>query len=168
MTEYHVTAADTHCFRLSAGPQLVGELTYPSWFSFEATLTLSTDPTPFAVQPKGFWGTTIELRQHETTLLRFKMGWNGNIILQSTFAGLAPQDFVFRQQGFFKSHYLLTDAEGQELLVVRPDFKWNKFTYEFALTATPALEAHPYKDVLLLLAVHCANYYITMMSAAAV
>ncbi|MBO0360646.1 hypothetical protein J0X19_21985 [Hymenobacter sp. BT186] len=167
MAEYHVTADDTRCFRLREGARLVGQLTYPSWFSFEATLTLATEPTPFAVQPKGFWGTTIELRQHDTTLLRFKMGWNGNIILQSTFPGHAPQDFVFRQKGLFKSHYLLTDAEGQELLVVQPDFKWSKFTYEFALTSTAALETHPSKDVLLLLAVHCANYYITMMSAAA-
>jgi hypothetical protein len=110
MAKYHVTADDTRCFRLSEGPRAVSELTYPNWFSFEATLTLAADPLSFAVKPKGFWGTTIEVQQHEHTMLRFKMSWNGNIIIRTTFPDHPPQDFIFRQKGVFKSQYMLTDA----------------------------------------------------------
>ena len=130
MAEYHVTADDTRCFRLSKDSRAVGELTYPNWFSFEATLQLAADPTPFAIKPKGFWGTTIEMQQHGETLLRFKMNWNGNIIIQTTFPGHKPQDFVFQQKSFFKGHYLLTDTQQQELLVVQPNFKWKNLHYD--------------------------------------
>ncbi|MBO3271745.1 hypothetical protein [Hymenobacter defluvii] len=63
---------------------------------------------------------------------------------------------------------MLTDAKHQELLVLQPDFKWKKVTYEYDIATAETFEALPFKDVLLLLTVHLANYYITIMSATAV
>ncbi|MBO3273458.1 hypothetical protein [Hymenobacter defluvii] len=166
MAEYHATADEARCFRLTEGSRTIGELTYPTWFTFEATLTLPDQP-PLQAKPKGFWGTTIELWQQEALLLRFKMGWNGNIILHTAFGG-EEQDFVFQLKGFFKNQYVLTNTHQQELLVLQPDFKWKKVTYEFDIATVEAFEELPYKDILLLLTVHLANYYITMMSTTAV
>ncbi|GAB3830631.1 hypothetical protein [Hymenobacter jeollabukensis] len=165
MAEYHATADGNRHFTLTQGAHPLGQLVYPKWFAFEATLTLA-DQSAFEVKPKGFWGTTIELLQDGRPLMRFKMGWNGNIILHAAIPGQLEQDFVFKQQGFFKNRFVLTDAQHQELLAVQPDFKWKQFAYEYALATTDAFEALAFKPVLLLLIVHCANYYMTMMSAA--
>lgn len=166
MADYHVTADNQRHFTATAGTRSVGELTYPKWFTFDATLSLP-DQEPYQIKPKGFWGTTIELLQHDQVLLRFKMGWNGNIILHTAFHG-QEQDFVFKQQGFFKHRYVLTDAQEQELLVVQPDFKWKKFNYEYTITSADAFESLATKNLLVLVAVYCANYYITMMTSAVI
>lgn len=122
MAEYRVTAENTRCFRLTNGAHAVGELIYAKWFTFDATLTL-TDQPAFQIKPRGFWGTTIELQQHGSTLLHFTMGWNGDILLHATFPEHPHQTFIFRQKGVFKSHYVLTDDQGLELLAVQHDFR---------------------------------------------
>jgi hypothetical protein len=165
MAEYHVTADAQRHFTATEGTRPVGELAYPKWFAFDATLSLPNQ-AQYQIKPKGFWGTTIELLQDGHALLRFKMDWNGNIIIHTSFHG-REQYFVFKQQSLLKHQYVLTDPQEQELLVVLPDFKWKAFNYEYAITSTDAFEALADKDLLVLVAVYCANYYITVMTVAA-
>ncbi|MET4104873.1 hypothetical protein [Hymenobacter sp. UYP22] len=162
MAEYTVTPDSSHYFRLAEGLRAVGELTYPSWFTFDATLSLLDQP-PFQIKPKGFWGTTIELEQHGNTLLHFTVGWNGNILLHAAFPQQPQQNFIFKQKGVFKNQYMLTDDQDRELLVIQPGFKWKNSTFDFTLFSTERFEALASKDILMLVAVHCANYYLTLM-----
>jgi hypothetical protein len=161
MADYTVASNNTQHFSLRAGGRVLGELTYKSWFSFESTITL-TDHSQFAIKPKGFWGTTIELRQGDATLLHFTMGWNGNIVIRATFPD-HPQDLVFKQKNFLKNLYALTDSQQQELLVIQPDFKWKTFTYDYSISTAEVVEALAFKEILLLVTIHCANYYQAMM-----
>jgi len=37
---------------------------------------------------------------------------------------------VFKDKGFLKNVYALTDNGGRELLIIQPEFKWKKLKYE--------------------------------------
>lgn len=94
-------------------------------------------------------------------LYTFKMNWSGEILIKSKVDAKA---FVLKNKSLFKNAFVLHDKHEQELLVVQPDFKWSKLNHDYHLTTTEALGPPDAKALLLLVAVHCANYYMTMVS----
>ena len=164
MKDYNAKSIDTKHFYLTTSDENpIGILKYDSWFSFKSEIILE-DNTVYHVQPKGFWGTTIELKKDDTVLLNFKMNWNGNIVINTKFEEV-ERDFILKHKGVLKSSYVLQDKDGLELLVIQPDFKWNKFRYDYTLSTTEKLEQFGFKNILLLTTIHCANYYMAMMSS---
>ncbi|WP_460503022.1 hypothetical protein [Hymenobacter agri] len=148
------------------GDTRIGALNYESWFSFKADIALA-DYRHYAVRPKGFWGTTIEVKDpQEQVLLDFKMNWKGQILIRTHFNGV--EDFyLLKHKGLFKNVCVLCHGEETELLHIVPDFKWTKLRVDYQLEAAEAFEQLPHKELLLLTAIHCTNYYLTMLTAAA-
>lgn len=164
MREYKVAAEDSKHFSLKTDNREIGRLTYKKWYSYKAEITLAGNAI-FQVGTKGFWGTTIELKQHGKVLLSFNMNWNGNLILHTRFDD-TERDFIFKQKGIWKSAYVLLDNTKQQLLIIQPHFKWNRFSYDYTITTTDSFDALSFKELLLLTMVHCANYHMAMTSAA--
>ena len=166
MQPYQAKSLDTKHFELTRADAPVGTLAYDSWFSFKADITLA-DYRHYAVRPKGFWGTTIEVKDpQEQVLLDFKMNWKGQILIRTHFDGV--EDFyILKNRGLLKSTFVLLHGEETELLSLAPDFKWTKLAVDYEIAAAEAFEQLPHKELLLLTAIHCANYYLTMMTAAA-
>lgn len=123
-----------------------------------------TNNANYQVEPKGFWGTTVEVRQHEKVILKFQMNWHGEIVIQTHFND-DEKGYVFKHRGFFKESFILANQGGAELLVMKPHLKWSKMNYEFEITTSDDFELFSGKEVLLMTSLHCANYYISMMSA---
>ncbi|HEX8329650.1 MAG TPA: hypothetical protein VF629_19085 [Hymenobacter sp.] len=165
MKQYQATSLDTKHFKLTQAGAEIGLLEYESWFSFKAEIILA-DHCRYAVHPKGFWGTTIEVKDQEQVLLDFKMNWKGQILIRSLFGG-AEEYYILKHKGLLKSTFVLVHREETELLSIEPDFKWTRLNFDYQLTASDAFEQLDRKELLLLTAVHCANYYLTMMTAAA-
>ncbi|MDQ2794942.1 MAG: hypothetical protein M3Y12_13195 [Bacteroidota bacterium] len=164
MKHYQVKSADTSHFWLTQDDPEIGRLEYDSGFSFKAKITLA-DHAQYAVQPKGFWGTTIEIKEQEQVLLDFQMDWKGQILVRTAFD--ADEAYcIFKQKGLLKNTFLLLDQEKMELLNIEPDFKWSSMNDSYQLVASDAFEQLPRKELLLLMAVHCANYYVNMMASA--
>ena len=164
MADYLVKSTDKRTFTLLAGAAVLGELKYTEWFSFKAILAL-TDGTSFRIEPRGFWGTTIEVKDEaETVLLSFKMHWDGNIVLKSRLGG-TNRAVVLKNRGLTKSGYVLLDKHEQELLTIQPDFKWNKANHDYAVVSSELFEAYAAKNALVLTAIHCANYYMATATA---
>lgn len=161
MTEYNARSTNTLSFEIKKGEEMIGKLTNKSWFKFDAVMEFENGKH-YEVTPKGFWGTTIELKDNELILLKFKMNWRGEIVVQ-TFFGNLEKDYVFKHNGIFKKSFMLVDTEGVELLYINVNMKWNKANYEYDITSSDAFEALSNKDILLLNSVHCANYYMSMM-----
>ena len=84
MTEYLAKSNNSLSFDVTKDEQLLGKLNYQSWFKFNADVEMANGST-FPVEPKGFWGTTIECKDREKVLLKFKMNWNGAIVIQTFF-----------------------------------------------------------------------------------
>ncbi len=160
MAEYYAKSKNTLSFEVTGGEQFVGKLSYESWFTFRAVIEIAN--SQYKVEPKGFWGTTIELKEGEKVLLKFRMNWNGEIIVQTYFDGV-KESFVCKHRGVFKDSFVLTDKMGTELLVMKPQFKWNLLNYEYQLNTSDEFEKYSNKDILLLTSLHCANYYMSMM-----
>lgn len=161
MAEYYAKSNDSLSFELTHNDQLTGKITYKSWFNFNAVIELA-DHQSYQIEPKGFWGTTIELKDNEKVLLKFRMNWNGEIIVQTYFDGI-KESFVCKHRGIFKDSFVLTDKVGMELLVMKPQFKWNLLNYEYQISTCDDFEQYPNKEILLLTSLHCANYYMSMM-----
>jgi hypothetical protein len=166
MEYYQAKSVDTKHFKLTQADTEIGLLEYESWFSFKAEIILA-DHTRYAVHPKGFWGTTIEIKDQEQVLLDFKMNWKGQILIRTLF-GSEENFYILRQKGLLKNTFVLLHQEETELLSIEPDLKWSSLSYDYQLTASDAFAQLARKELLLLTAVHCANYYLTMMTAAAV
>ncbi|MGV3503445.1 MAG: hypothetical protein ACO1O1_07030 [Adhaeribacter sp.] len=163
MTQYQAKLLNSLTFEVTKEDELVGKLTYESWFKFNALIEIANNST-YQVEPKGFWGTTIQVKDGEKVVLEFSMNWNGEIILQSYFAGL-EKDYIFKHKGIFKESYLLIDRDGVEQLVMKPDLKWKKMDYEYQVTTSETFEALSNKEILLMASLHCANYYMSLMMA---
>lgn len=162
MTEYKVKSSNSLVFELRNNETLVGTLTYASWFRFSAEL--ETLHSKYQIEPKGFWGTTIELKEGEKILLKFRMNWNGEIVIQIYFNEI-KSGYIFKHRGIFKESFVLADQNGIELLVMKPDLKWHTMHYEYQITTSDIFDTFFEKEILLMISLHCANYYMSMMMA---
>lgn len=163
MKEYNANSTDTKHFYLTSSEKKIGMLKYENWFSFNAEIVL-TDGTIYKIRSKGFWGTTIEVKLGETLLLSFQMNWKGQIVIITNFNEV-ERDFILKPKGILNSSYVLQDRDGQELLVIQPDFKWTKFSYDFNILTNESFGKFDFKEMLLLTTVHCVNYYMSMASS---
>lgn len=162
MTEYKVKSKNSLIFELIENETLIGTLIYKSWFRFNAEVEILH--SKYQIEPKGFWGTTIELKEGEKILLKFRMNWSGEIVIQ-TYFNEVKSGYIFKHRGIFKESFVLADPNGTELLVMKPDLKWNMMNYEYQMTTSDIFDAFSEKDILLMTALHCANYYMSMMTA---
>ncbi|AZB25797.1 hypothetical protein [Chryseobacterium bernardetii] len=165
MAEYYAKSNDSLSFELNKDDQLIGKLIYKNWFRFNAEIETSNHF--YLIEPKGFWGTTIELKDQDKVLLKFRMNWNGEIVIQTYFDGV-KDSFAFKHRGIFKEAFVLTDQEGIELFVIKPHLKWSSMNYEYHIATSDSFEGFSNKDLLLFTSLHCANYYMSMMVAAIV
>jgi len=162
MAEYYAKSSNSLSFEVTKDSQFVGRLIYTSWFKFNAEIEIGN--RFYLVEPKGFWGTTIELKDHERVLLKFRMNWNGEIVVQTYFDGV-KEGFLFKHRGIFKESFVLTDQEGTELFVMKPNLKWSSMNYEYHITTSEKFDTLLNKEIVLINALHCANYYMSMMMA---
>lgn len=160
--DYQATSSNSLSFELTQGDESIGKLSYKNWFQFTASIELANHST-YPLIPKGFWGSTIELKDNDTVLLKFSMNWNGNIAIQTYFNDI-EKEYIFKHRGVFNESFILIDQEETELLVMKPDVKWIKLNYEYKIQTSDRFESLSNKNILLLTSIHCANYYMSMMA----
>ncbi|MCJ7935604.1 MAG: hypothetical protein MUW56_18755 [Chryseobacterium sp.] len=165
MAEYYAKSTHSLSFEVTKDSQFIGRLIYKSWFKFNAEIEIGN--RFYLVEPKGFWGTTIELKDNERVLLKFRMNWNGEIVIQTYFEGV-KEGFLFKHRGIFKESFVLADQQGDELFVMKPHLKWTSMNYEYHITTAEKFEMLSNKEILLINSLHCANYYMSMMASAVV
>ncbi len=160
--EYQAKLNDSKSFEVTQDNNLIGKLTYQSWFKFNASAMLGNGST-YQIEPKGFWGTTIELKDNEKVLANLKMHWNGDIVIQVDLTNVET-GYVLKPKGLFNISFLLSDQNKNDLLVMKPHLKWNKLHCEYEIESSQDFEESSDKSLLLLISLHCANYYMSMAS----
>jgi hypothetical protein len=100
MAEYQAKSISSLKFELTQNDHLIGKLLYKSWFKFDASIVMANNAN-YQVEPKGFWGTTIEIKENEKVLLKFQMNWSGEIVIQS-YSNDTEKGYVFKHRGLFK------------------------------------------------------------------
>ena len=101
MEYYQVKSTDNKHFELTQADAGIGRLEYESWFSFKAEIILA-DHNRYVVHPKGFWGTTIEIKDQEQVLLDFRMNWKGQILIRTTL-GSNETYYILTQKKMLKT-----------------------------------------------------------------
>ncbi|MCE3076166.1 hypothetical protein [Chryseobacterium gwangjuense] len=162
MTEYKVKSSNSLVFELTENESVIGNLKYKSWFRFSAEFDILN--SKYQIEPKGFWGTTIELKEGEKVLLKFRMNWGGEIVIQTYFNEI-KKGYLFKHRGIFKDSFVLTDEGGTELLVMKPDLKWHTMNYGYQIATSDTFDTFTNKEILLMTSLHCANFYMSMMMA---
>lgn len=158
--EYQATSKNALDFELKNNEATIGRLTYKSWFKFSAEIDILK--SNYKIEPLGFWGTTVEVKEGDKILMKFAMNWDGNILIHTYFDN-EEKVYIFKHKGFFKESFVLTDEKGTELLIMKPNFKWNSLNYDYQISTSLIFETLSEKDILLLNSLHCANYYMAMM-----
>src|SRR6478736_2708889 len=120
MAEYQAKSNNFLSFDLTKDDKLIGKLSHEKWFKFNAVMEIANNKN-YQVEPKGFWGTTIEIKDNEKVLVKFSMNWSGEIVVQTYFDDL-EKDYVFKHKGVFNESFVLKDQAGNELLTLKPDF----------------------------------------------
>ena len=163
MKEYQAKLNNSLCLDLTRDDKLIGRLLYKSWFKFDAFIELANNST-FPVEPKGFWGTTIEVKREGDVLLNFRMNWHGEILIRTYFNNV-ERGYILKHRGILKESFVLIDQDGTELAIMKLHTKWSKMNYEYQITTSDRFEILSNKDILLLTSLHCANYYISSVAA---
>lgn len=166
MSIYKSLSTDTKTFWIKAADAEVGHLEYTHWFSWKADINLAKGEL-FKVAPKGFWGTTIEVKQSEKIWASFSMSWNAQIVIQTYFDEQTPQTYGLKKQSLLKNAYTLHTETGAEILAIQPEYQWTRLRCDHQIETNEDFERLPHKDLFLIIIVHCTNYLIAMQSATA-
>ena len=164
MPEYHAESLSTKHFVLKQDHSMLGELKYATWYSFKAEILIN-GYDHYMVEPKGFWDARVEVIKQGRVLLQFSMGWKG--ILLKTYFGGVEKDYQLKHKGLLNSRFILIDSDEQELLAAKADLKWKNMSYNYIFETSTTFERHEHKALFMLALVHCLNYYMTLISAAA-
>ncbi|MCW5915930.1 MAG: hypothetical protein KIS82_01145 [Ferruginibacter sp.] len=159
---YKANSTDLRNFCLTFNNVNVGELIYKKWYSFDANI-FTTEGKKYQLEPKGFWDSTIELKEGDETLLEFKMSWKGIVI--KTHFGNEEKYFLLKIKGLFSNKFILLDTNNEELMVAETEFKWSKFNFDYNIETTQNFDNLDQKEIFLLTILHCINYYVTIIVA---
>lgn len=158
--EYQAISEKFTHFKISKDNKQIGQLIYKSWFNFSAEIEILN--SKYYILPKGFWGTTVEVLDGKTVLLKFTMNWDGNIVMNIYFSDV-EKNYTFSHKGFLRESFVLSDEKGMELLVMKPNIQWRSMKYDYHINTSEFFETFEEKYILLLTSLHCANYYMSMM-----
>lgn len=150
-----VECTDRKTFRLTDNEKLLGELTYKSFFSYNAEITL-INADRYEIKPVGLFGTSITVAKNETEVANLKMNWKGQIVI----AFPDGQEFVFKAKGVFHNKYVIENKEEEALILFDPKFNWSQFNYNYEIS----YDQKPRDILLVLLGVYASNYYIAVVS----
>ena len=160
MSTYTVKSDDLKKFTLTCEETFLGELIYPNWYSFSASLNLNDDDE-YELVSENFWDEKIELRKNKNVELEFKMGWQG-IILTSKING-HDKNYLLKEVGLLKMKYVLIDTENNEILGIEAITKWNKFnSINYLLETSMEFESYANKEAFLLTLIHAINYQLSL------
>ena len=149
-----IECTDNKTFQLSDNGQLKGQLLYENLFSYKAKISLQTSDR-YEIKPVGFFQTGINVAKNENNFANLQMNWKGQIVI----AYQDGQEFLFKTMGVFNSKYLIENKQGEKLMQFDPHFDWKKFNYHYDVS----YDRKP-NELLVLIGVYAANYYIASMS----
>ncbi len=160
MAEYTVNSKNATNAIVNSDGEALANLKYNKWLSFRSEITMANQST-LLVDPQGMWETEFDLRSTEGTLLTFYVNWDLNFVIK---AKIDNVDQRFRVKMNNMGNYVLLDENKNELLSIKHDYSWRKWTSGFKITTTDDFEALSQKDILLLTALHCVNYHNTILT----
>ncbi len=130
----------------------LGILDYTQWFTIKAKVIIPNGDS-YNIAPKNFWLTDIEMNKNDIATASVKRNWAMNVIVT---IGDSSQ-YYFKGVGLLNRHFALLTEQDHEIAVLKPNFQWSKFTFDYEIETDDN-----YKElsdpVILLFLIYCCNY----------
>ena len=152
---------DRKTFLLSDNGQILGELNYETPFYLKAEIKIPNTKT-YKLAPEGFFGTSVAVTKDGNKIASLSMSWNGKIII--TFQD--EREYALKLSGLFQSQMILENKNQDKVIQFEPKFNWRDFYCKYVITYDGTNEKEPKDNLLLLLGVYAANYFIATISGA--
>ncbi len=157
----NVHSKDRKTFQLLDNEQLLGELIYDTPFYLKAEIKMPNTET-YELAPVGFFGTSVVVTKDGNKVASLSMSWNGKIII--TF--LDDREYALKLSGLFQSKMILENKNQEKVIQFEPKFNWRDFYCNYDITYDITNDNEPKDNLLLLLGVYSANYFIATISGA--
>ena len=148
-------AANNKTYHLTHNDQWLGELAYANLFYLKAEIRL-VNTEVYEIKPKGFLGTSIKVWKQGIEIADIHMTWRGHV----AFAFNNGREYALKTTGMLNNKYSIENEFGETLLQLEPEFKWNKFNYNYKVPFTK----NPHDILLVMLGIYGANYFVNAMS----
>lgn len=90
------------------------------------------------------------------------MSWNGKIVI--TFQD--DREYALQLSGLFQSQMILENKNQEKVIQFEPKFNWRDFYYQYNIDYDVTNVNESKDNLLLLLGVYAANYFIATISGA--
>lgn len=157
----NVYSNDRKTFLLSDNDQLLGELNYETPFYLKAEIKIPNTET-YKLAPVGFFDTSVAVTKDGNKIASLSMSWNGKIII--TFQD--EREYALKLSGLFQSQMILENKNQDKVIQFEPKFNWRDFYCKYDIDYDITNTNEPNDNLLLLLAVYAANYFIATISGA--
>lgn len=157
----NVYSNDRKTFLLSDNDQILGELNYETPFYLKAEIKIPNTET-YKLAPVGFFGTSVAVTKDGNKIASLSMSWNGKIII--TFQD--EREYALKLSGLFQSQMILENKNQDKVIQFEPKFNWRDFYCKYDIDYDITNTNEPNDNLLLLLAVYAANYFIATISGA--
>jgi len=152
---------DRKNFQLIDNEKLLGELIYDTPFYLKAEIKMPNTET-YELAPVGFFGTSVAVTKDGNKVASLSMSWNGKIII--TFPN--DREYALKLSGLFQSKMILENKNQEKVIQFEPKFNWRDFYCNYDITYDITNDNEPKDNLLLLLGVYSANYFISTISGA--
>ena len=140
----------------------LGSLTFENWLASKASITTQFGEF-YDIATKGFWGTSIGVTKDNVELSELKMNWKGEIVIDMSANGKGA-DYLLKSHNLWMSQYCLQNRDKKEIMIITPDYKWNKWHYDFKIDINPDFKDEV-DEMLILISIY-GIIYIMMMGGA--
>ncbi len=157
----NANSKDRKTFILSDNDQILGELNYETPFYLKAEIKIPNTET-YKLAPVGFFGTSVAVTKDGNKIASLSMSWNGKIII--TFQD--EREYALKLSGLFQSQMIMENKIQEKVIQFEPKFNWRDFYCKYDITYDNTNDKEPKDNLLLLLGVYAANYFIATISGA--
>lgn len=144
------------------GEAEMGKITCSSWNN---KAEIFTQEAHYLIKSTGFWGMTMELSLQEQRLYKMNMTWRGYYEIRSLIAE-TNQFFIFKSKSLSYKSFVLLDNQDNELLNIKVDnLVFGETKIEFFIPNMEKIQSLANDNLLIYLALYCANRLSLMMYA---
>lgn len=149
-------AIDARNIAFQEGDEHLATLTYLKRMSHRAIIRLSGGDE-YEIIPLNIWRSKFEILHKGKAEIAFNRKWNGKTLIGVIRQG-HRQSYVFQPRGFFDDRYVLMDNDKREMAVLRTNFLWKGFKYNFNLQVSDSLKRREEWLLLVVLQTYLSRY----------
>jgi hypothetical protein len=145
--QYVIKALNSKNYALEQNQVFLGKLAYDNSF-FCSKATIQIKGKSFRIENTSHWNSECVIKEEEQRLFKTKLNWNSELIMNTLNQG-NPKEYKLKAKSAWGNTHTLLDQNHKELFVIQSEYKWKKFNYEHAVTASEAFESIPDKELIL-------------------